>query len=200
MANVLKKLQTLAKQYKKKHPGAKHSSAMKAAGAMYRAGKSKPRKRRSVGAVKKTRKRRASSPKKSTRTRARRTVVVIAGTRKRRRTTSRKRAAPRRRRVGSSGKDKFLQTLVIGGLAVGLIVAFTRNRQQQQTYVPTGNTYRDTTAQKILSYAAAAGATATQIANLINTINQSSDSQLQNIDASVSSGGTSYLAGMLNYN
>lgn len=205
MANALKKIITAAKKIHKK--GGTWKGAVKKASVMYRGGKLKAKKRRAVGAVKKTRKRttvkrRATSRKRSTRKRAvaKRTVVVVAGTRtrKRRRSYSRK-AAPRRRRVGASGKDKFIQTLVIGGLAVGLIVAFTRSRQQQTTYVPTGDPYRDSKAQQILSYAQAAGATIQQISNLINTINQSSNSQLDSIDASVRSGGT-MLAGRLNYN
>lgn len=197
MANALKKITTAAKKLYKK--GGTWKGAMKKASAAYRGGKLKTKRRRSVGAVKKTRKRsvarRTSSRKRSTRKARTRTVVVIGsasgrsvGTVRRRRRSTRRKVTTRRRRVGSARKDNFIKTLAIGGLALGLIVAFTRNKPAQTVYVPTGNNYRDSTASTILSYANMALLSASQIAALIQRINNSSDEQLSTINASLQAG------------
>jgi len=196
MANALKKITTAAKAYRKKHPGASWKSAVKKAGAEYRAGKLKTRRKRvaSVGAVKrkkKTVKRKAGRvriPKKVS-LKTTRTINVVNGTKKRRRKKSASRKVARRR-VGSSrqsGKDKLIQTLLIGGLGVGLLVAFTRQRQQP-VYYQTGNQFRDSAATRILNFAAQASLTAQQIAMIISKLNTSNDAQLQQMIDAVDTG------------
>jgi hypothetical protein len=190
-ANALKKITTAAKKLRKRAPGMSWKSAVKKAGSMFRAGKLKAKKKRvaSVGAVKRKKK---ATRKKSTRravsVRAVRGVRVAMPVKRKRRRVARKKTATRRRVGAQGGKDKLVQTLLIGGLAVGLIVAFTRQRQTQPAYYPTGDNYRDSRAQQIIAYATAAGLAATQIAALINTINQSSDAQLDTMNSDVQSG------------
>lgn len=194
MANALRKIITQAKKIRKRHKSMSWKSAVKKASAQYKKGGLKAR-RKSVGAVKKTRKRRtvkrSTARKKTTRrksTRAVRRVVVIASARpRRRRSYAKKRSAPRRR-VGSTRKDKFLQTLLIGGAAVALGVALFRQNRTQTVYVPTGNSVRDSKAQQILSFAQQAALSAAQIAALISRINNSSDSQIDQMSSGIAQG------------
>lgn len=193
MSNVLKKITTAAKAYRKKHPGASWKSAVKKAGSMYRSGSLKP-------------KRKKAAPKKVARKkRAKRSasvglVVTRSGAlRKRRKAVSRKKAtAPRkrrkavtkkvtRRRVGSSRGPSTGAVVAIVGLGALLVYAMTK-KPASSTYQPTGNAYRDSTATRIISIAEAAGLAATQIAALISKLNNSSDAQLQNISDQVESG------------
>lgn len=194
MANTaLKKIITQAKKIRKRHKSMSWKSAVKKASVQYKKGGLKTR-RKSVGAVKKTRKRRTvkrvvakrRTVRRKSAPRATRPVVIIAGARRKRRSYAKKRAAPRRRRIGSR-KDKFIQTLAIAGLGLGLVIALTRNRQQT-AYVPTGNIQRDSKAQQILAFAQQAALSASQIAALISRLNNSSDSQLDMIQQGINSG------------
>jgi hypothetical protein len=54
--------------------------------------------------------------------------------------------------------------------------------------VQTGNSYRDSQAQKILAYATAAGLAATAIAKLIQALNSSTDSTVTQVSDSIDSG------------
>jgi hypothetical protein len=190
MANALKKITTAAKKIRKKNPRISWKSAVKKAGTMYRGGKLKAKKRKvsgaSVGAAKKSRrkKRRVSVPRVS----YSKSVSVKVAPRKRRRRSSPKKVA-RRRRVSGSGKDRFIQTLAIAGLGIGLLVAFTRQRTPSYPmYQNTGNVYRDSRAQQILSIAQQAALSATQIMNLISQINSASDAQLDQMYQSANTG------------
>lgn len=71
--------------------------------------------------------------------------------------------------------------LILGVVAIAAVVLL--KRQTPVTYYPpvTGNAQRDSQVSQILAYAAAAGATATAIANLISQINGSNDSQVSSL-------------------
>jgi hypothetical protein len=197
MANALKKITAAAKAIRKKSPGTSWKTAVKKAGAMYRGGKLKTKRRKvsgaKVGAVKKTRKRakRRVSARKVTRV----VSIKVAPVKRRRRRSAPKKVTRRRARVSGGGKDRLIQTLAIAGLGIGLLVAFTRQRQQTYPmYTNTGNNYRDSRAQQILQIAQQAALSATQIYNLINRINTSSDAQLDQMYQSANSGGISMYA------
>lgn len=175
---ALKKINARAKQLKKKHPNAKYKTLQKQAGAEYRSGKLKakrkaaPKKKRAVkrrkvssavGAVRRKKVRRAIRPR----------VVVIASPRKRRRKVAKKKSTGRRR-VGSPKMG--MGALLLGGLALGAVYLLTRPKTPQIIY--TQNATRNSQAQTLLQAAQTAGMTAAAIANLIKVINASSDSQV----------------------
>ena len=74
------------------------------------------------------------------------------------------------------------------GLGIGGVYLLTRRQTPQTVYIPTGNVYRDSKAQQILSIAQQAAMSAAQIAALIQKINGSSDSQLDAIRDQVAGG------------
>lgn len=78
--------------------------------------------------------------------------------------------------------------LILGIAAIAAVVLLKR---QTPVYYPpvTGNAQRDSKVSEILAWAAAAGATATAIANLINSLSSSSDSQINSTYQSVQSNG-----------
>lgn len=194
MANTaLKKITTEAKRIRKSKPKTSWKSAVKQAGAKYRAGKIKPRKKsakKKAVAKKRTVKRKTikakTAPRKVRRKKAvgvkrkksRKKVGAVSSVAGRRRRTTKKYVKKVvYRRVGS-GKDKTMKMLLFGALGVGAIYLLTRKNTNQQTYVPTGNYTRDTKAQQVISWVTAAGATASQIAALISSLNNKSDSQV----------------------
>lgn len=190
MANVLKKITTEAKRIRKSKPKTSWKSAVKQAGAKYRAGKirvkrkvvrkktvrrkavkrkSAPRKRRSAGKVVRKRAFRRVRPAGSP------VLFIERGQTKRsrpKRVYRVKRTKAGRysgvRRVAGRGK-MMNSILLFGGLALG---AYLLLRPKQPLYLPTGDVARDSKASQILQYAQAAGLAATQIANLIAKLNQ----------------------------
>jgi hypothetical protein len=197
MSNVLKKITSAAKAYRKKHPGASWKSAVKKAGSMYRSGSLKPKRKRSAP-KKVARKKRAkrsigsmvvTGTGKLRKRRKRATARKVTAPRKRRRRSVAKKSAPRRRRVsGGIGKMSTGKMLAFGALAVGVIYMLTKKQAPQTQYVPTGDAYRDSTASRILSIAQQAALSATQIYTLINNLNNSSNAQLESINASLDQG------------
>lgn len=169
-ATALKKIRARAKQLKKKSPGAKFQNLMKKAGAEYRAGKLKTKKRKAP--KKKAAKRRSSK---------RRRISAVSKVGAVRRVCRRRKAAPKRRRARVGAKGNGFMWLILGAAALIGVVVITNNRRQQVQYIPTGNVTRDNTASQILAYAQAANLTAAAVANLIKQINASNDSGVQNI-------------------
>lgn len=182
-ANALKKITTRAKQLRKKSPGKSWKTVVKQAGAEYRAGKLKAKRK---PAKKKVARKRKAVKRKTVR---RRRVGAVSGVRRPVRRKRRKRSAkPKvvirtrtrvktvrigsRRRAGI-GKKSMMPLLLIGG---GLLAAYLLLKPKSNTvYVPTGNTVRDSQAQQILAYAQAAGATAAAVAALLKQINASNN-------------------------
>jgi len=202
-ATILKKISARAKQLKKRHPGAKHSSLMKKAGAEYRAGKLKKkrkpaarkkvhRKKRRVAAVgrvkrtvKRRVKRRVHRAKRTVKRRVRRKAVRHVKVVRRRITRRVKRRAVKRRRV--SGKGKGSNLLLFLGLGIGAYLLL-RRPATQTIYVPTGNTTKDSAASNIIALASAAGVVGSQLFKIIQLLNNSSASQVQTLNQAVSSG------------
>lgn len=190
MNTALKVINKRVKELQKKHPNSKRSTLQKQAGREWRSGSLKHRKKTykkiaKVGAVKrrrvtvKRRKIRRSKPK---------SLAVV-------RTRTRTRVKTVVRRVGGSGK-KSLMPLVIGGLALGALYLFTRNRQTQTpVLIQTANPQRNNWAQNAVAIAQAAGMTAAAIAALIRQLNNSDDTQVQQISQNVQAGNYSDFQG-----
>jgi hypothetical protein len=201
MANTaLKKITTAAKKLRKKKPGMSWKSAVKAAGASYRSAKKSPRKRvaRKAAPKKRVVKKRVvkkAAPRKRAKTFKRgkavkkrvyaaakysrgtyKPAVRIGSVKRRKRVVKRKIT---RRRVGSAGMSTGTK-LAIGALVLGGLYMMSRKQEPRYYYPPSGNPVRDNKAQQIMNYVLAAGATATQIANLIAALNQRSEQELDN--------------------
>jgi len=111
------------------------------------------------------------------RSRARR--VIMAGSR------------PRHRSVGGSGMgNKMLIGLGLGALAVYLLTKKTTQTTTTTQYptayntpqiIQTSNYTRDTQSQDIVNYAIAAGLAADAVSKIIDRLNSSSDSEVQNV-------------------
>lgn len=208
MANVLKRISARAKQIRKKHPGKAWKTAVKEAGRDYRAGKLRKgsnRKRVKVKRKAKARRRVSGIRPNTGALTTRETVVktrarVGAHKRKpRRRPASRPRPQPRRRRIGQQGTTSGLMPVVLlGGL--GLLAYAVLRGQSQAPPVGggptgtadglalTGNSYRDATAQRIVAWAMGIGMAAAAITKLIQALNSSSDSDVNQVYDSINSG------------
>lgn len=159
----------------------------------------KKRRKRSVGAKKKApvkRRRKRSQGRKLVKQVEKRSVErVMAGKRKRRRRHRPRRvrmagSAPRRRTVGKSGSSGLLLGLAIGA---GALYLLSKTGSPSSQYVgpgspyempplsQTGNYTRDTQSQQIVNYALAAGLTLNAITKLIESLNASSDSTVNNV-------------------
>lgn len=189
-ATALKKIRARAKQLKKKSPGAKYQNLMKKAGAEYRAGKLKTRKKSSSRKRKPAkrkgvaRKKTFARPRKVVRRKDNVTIILDAAKKPRKRRTYRrlrtKKGAFRGyRRIGKKGNG--FMWLVLGAAALFGIVYIVNNQKQRVQYIPTGNVNRDNTASNILAYAQAANLSLAAITKLIAQINASDDNQVQNI-------------------
>lgn len=210
-SSALKKITTAAKAYRKKHPGASWKSAVKKAGTAYRTGKLKPKRKPAKKAAKKrvvrkrvvrkkTIARKKYSPRKVAkrksvkRSKSRKRVGAVSsvtGTKKRRTYKKRRKVAKVsgvRRRVSGGGKNKLLTILAIAGVGIGAYMLLKGN-QPRPVYYQTGNYARDMQAQQILSWVTAAGATASQLAALINSLNNKTDAQIQQDYYNIQSGG-----------
>lgn len=192
MNNALKKINARVKVLQKKHPKSKRTTLQKQAGREWKSGKL----RGAVGAVRKKAAkktvRRKSKPRKRAVKRARvprkrsLTHVLKALTKPKRKrvykakvVSVRKYKATRYRRVSGMGKMSSLVPIVaIAGL--GILAYYLINKQTQVQFPPTNNPYRAQAQNSILSWAAAAGLTATAIANIINAINNSDDATVIN--------------------
>lgn len=186
MSNALKKINAYVKVLKKKHPGSKHSTLQKKAGAAYRAG-SIPKARKKVARKAKPAKRKVS--KVGARYKVYHEVKKV-GRRKKRAATKRKavkhtdkrarvrvvhKTVTRTRRVGGMGKS-IMPLVAVAGLG---LVAYMLLKPKTTTTAPplatTGNPTRDAAAQNLVAYATAANLGITAIANLINSLNSMSD-------------------------
>jgi hypothetical protein len=189
---ALKKINARVKKLAKRFPKKSRKTLQKQAGAEYRAGKLKA-KRKKVSGVRKTVRRAKRKVKRAVRRavgvtrRKRRTarrapakviIMKVGATKRRRRRAAPKRKAVRRRRVSGVSRIAGIKTstLLMAGLGIGAIYLLTRRPQVQ--YGPTGNAVRDSKAQQILNYAVAAGATASAIANLLKSLQNKSDAQI----------------------
>lgn len=112
------------------------------------------------------------------------TERVMAGRRRKRH--KKPAAKSHRRRVSGTGMSTG--TLVAIGLGLGALYLITKKPDApvyQNTQLPpiaqTGNYTRDQQSQNIVSYAMAAGLAVDAITRLINTLNQSNDSDVSNI-------------------
>jgi hypothetical protein len=217
MNAALKKIQARVKKLRKKHPGAKFRTLQKQAGAEYRAGKLKTKRKRSVGAVKKRKKVRArgrtkvsnhngggappvymshytigrAAPKRkraSVKKRRKPKTVTIIKYRKSVRYVKPKRIKTRRRKVGGMSKGTKNALLVGGAVVLGYLLM----KSMSPSYPPVTltNPASVASANSLVSAAQAAGYSATAIANLIKTINSSSDQQVQTAASTVNTGGT----------
>lgn len=206
-ATALKKIQARVKKLRKKHPGAKFRTLQKQAGAEYRAGrlktKRKPAKkkiarRREVAAVGKVRKRKAPARKISKRRKPKikivtRTVQVGAVKyKRRRRATPKKHSRRRASRIGGMSSNTTL--LLVGAAAVlGIGYLLLRDNgtgaQSQIAYQPTGSVSRDNKAGEIMAWATAAGIGISAITSLISALNTGSDSKVSQIYDTYKAGG-----------
>jgi len=178
--NALQKINKRAKQLQKKHPGKKYRTLQKQAGKEFKAGKLKTRKKK-VGAAKKKAVRKRTV-KKSVRKVVRRAVKTVPKKKRvyrAKRTKVKAYTATRYKRVSGKGKS-IMPLLLLGAVGVGAYLLLKRPTVQasQYGYMPTNNTVRNDSANSILTWATAAGLTATAIAKLINAINSSSDAQV----------------------
>lgn len=114
---------------------------------------------------------------KTRKRRSRKRRVVMAGPR------------PRRRSMGGNGMgNKMIIGLGLGALAVYLLTkkSTVPTTQYPTTYqlppvTQTSNYTRNTQSQDIVNYAIAAGLAVDAITNLINSLNSSSDQEIQNV-------------------
>lgn len=175
--NALKKINARAKQLKKLHPDKKYKTLQKQAGAEFKSGKLKA-KRKKVGKVAKIVKRKPAARKHKPRTR-----VITKTVYKVRRV---KVKAKRRAGVGNTvGKSSSLMPVIaIAAVAAAALYFMNRPAPQQMQYYPTGNVARDNTAANVIAYATAAGLTISAIAKLIESLNSSSDAQVAAAGAS----------------
>lgn len=173
MNNALKKISARAKALKKKHPGKKYKTLQKQAGAEYRAGKLKAKRK---PAAKKKATRKKTTRRKSPRRKIGKaqTVVYSLGKLIKRK---RRKSKPKQKRTGRrvSGKGSSMMPLIaIAGLGIVAYMLLKPAAPAAQLY-QTSNPQRNTSANNILLYATAAGMTAKAIADLITAINNSPD-------------------------
>jgi len=191
---ALKKINARTKQLKKKHPGKKYSTLRKQAASEYNAGRL-PKKRKAA-APKKHRRR-----KKHT---AHRKAAGVGKVKTTRRRATRKRHAPKVitrtrtvtkiKRVGAARKSNTGLILGLGALGLGAVYLMTRKKTVpvNGSNVPltlTGNTSRDAAAQDLVTWATAASLGVTALTNLINAINNASDSQVTSAATQAQSSG-----------
>lgn len=203
MNAALKKINARVKQLQKKHPGSKRVTLQKQAGKEYRAGKLKAVRKKSAP----RKKRRVSGKVAGIGTRYK--VAKRVGTKKPMRTAKRRASKPKvrvvtrirtrtvvkRRSVGRTGGMKSIIPIVA---IVGIgIAAYLLLRPKSSTVVVpgvalplalTGNAQRDTASQNILSYAQAAGTTASALASLISALNGMNDASVVDVAQKQQSG------------
>jgi len=193
MNTALKKINARVKVLAKKHPGKKRKTLQKQAGKEWKAGKLKG----AVGAVKKRK-----PAKRRVVKRVRRVVKRVTPVKHKRRTVRKKTVAVHRKRHHYkvthrvrriSGKKSSIMP-IIALAAVGIGAYLLLRPQPAAQLVQTSNPVRNTNANNILTYAAAAGLTATAIAQLITALNNSNDAQVNNAAANPGS----YLADLQN--
>jgi hypothetical protein len=181
--NALKKISARVKQLRKKNPGRKYSSLQKQAGKEFKAGKLKAKRKPAAkkAAKRKPAKRKAirrAAPKVKI---ARRKVVARVKPVKPRKVKVKAYKATRYKKVGKGGKSMMpLIALAAVGVGAYLLLRKPATVAQNYGYIPTGNPVRDNSANSVLTWATAAGLTATAITKLIQAINSSSDSTVQN--------------------
>jgi hypothetical protein len=204
MNAALKKIQARVKKLRKKHPGAKFRTLQKQAGAEYRAGKLKTKRKRSAPKKKSVKRRRVSAVgavhhKRRTTKRKRRnsksvtiikyrTLGRVKPVKRRRKRYVKAKRIVHCRRVGGMSKGTKNVLLIGGALALGYLLV----KSMSPAYPPVTltNPASVSSANSLISAAQAAGYSATAIANLIKTINSSTDSQVQTAATTVNTGGT----------
>jgi hypothetical protein len=214
MSTALKKINIRVKQLQKKHPGAKRVTLQRQAGAEYRAGKLKPKRKRAAAPKRKRAKRakvagkrrprrigssgntrtatRASTSRNRTATKTITAHIKVGGVRKRKRSRAVVKH-PRRRRVGATGMKSLMPILLLGGVG---ILAYMLLKPKTAVSVPgvatpltlTGSAARDTAAQNILAYAQAAGTGVSALTALINSLNSMGDASVVSANEQVQSG------------
>jgi hypothetical protein len=200
MANALKVINQRVKVLQKKHPKSKRSTLQKQAGREWKSGKLKAKrsapKKKTVRRKPVTRKKSARK-RSATRKRGRVGAVKILERGENTRTRSKRVYKMARRkngtirrytRVGGAGSNKMMMVVAVAGL--GLLAYMAFKKPEPPRYIPTGNASRDSKAAEIIQAATNAGVlSATAIMKLIDTLNKSSDAQInQAYDNVVDSG------------
>jgi hypothetical protein len=198
---ALKKINARAKALKKKHPGKKYRTLQKQAGAEYKAGKLKtkrkkvgttkkrkvgakkigaPRKRKRIGATRgntsgntRTATHAATSRNRTATSTKTITAHVKVGARKRRKSKPRYRVTHKVTRVSGIGKGATTALLIGGGLLAAYLLL--KPKAVVPPLAATANPARVTAQNGILDYATKLGLNATSITALINALNSSDD-------------------------
>jgi len=196
-ASALKKINARVKKLAKKYPGKKRTTLQKQAGAEFRAGKLKARKPRKAKAKRVKR-------RKPRRLAAVGTVKRVTRRRSKKRATQKPRVIIRTRtktvRIGSrrvGSKKSILPVLAV--VAAGAALLYVATRRTAPVIVQSTNPVRNNTAQSIMQIAAAAGVVGDQLTKLINTINSSNDSQVQNLYDNVKTDPTAIYSSIAGY-
>lgn len=188
LTKIVHKAKALRRAHPHKHDKKKHPwrAYMKEASEKVKKGShsGKPRKKRKKRAVSKARKvgkvkRHRAAPKTRTVTKYKVRHVV------------RHKVVRVGRASGGGGMKNIMPIVALGAVAVAAYLLLKPKTPTYGQYPPlnmTGNTYRDTTAQNILAYATAAGLAADAVSKLINSLNNASDSQVNQIQNSIESG------------
>jgi hypothetical protein len=203
MNAALKKIQARVKKLRKKHPGAKFRTLQKQAGAEYRAGKLKTKRKHTIHKKKSVHRKRVSSVgpvrrhRKGAKRRAPRTVIITkyrtVGKVKRTRKKHHKRYVKAKRIThcrSVGGMSKGTKTALMVGGAVVLGYLLVKSMTPAAPPITLTNPASVSSANTLVTAAQAAGYSATAIANLVKSINASSDAQVQSAATSVTTSGT----------
>lgn len=186
LGSALKKITTRAKQLKKKNPGKKWKTLVKQAGAEYRSGKLK--KKRKVARVGKVKSKKTKAPRRRSVKRPAASKPII-----RTRTLTvvkyRTRTVKAKRRsvsgVGKPGKGMLL--IGLGILALGAVLLL-KKKTPAMAIIPRANPATTSTAQNIVAIAQAAGIVGAQLQAIVDKLNSSSDGTVQQAYNNISSG------------
>lgn len=200
MSNALVKINKEAKRIQKKHPKKHRNYAgfRKEATERYHAGKIGKRKR-SGSAKKKTHRKKSTHRKRTVHHKRTGAVGRVKHVRRRKHSTRKRhkgrKVGATKKRQSSGGGISTNKLLLLGGLAVGAYLLLKPKSDKVQLpagappLVTTTNPVRNTQANDILTYAAAGGLAIDAIIKLINSLNSSSDSDVQAVHDNINSGG-----------
>jgi hypothetical protein len=180
MNTALIKINARVKELQKKHPNSERITLQKQAGKEWRDGKlkkRKPSKRKVVAKLKPVKRRRAVSKKSVVRKTVRKRRAAVAKSKRvYRAKVVRVRAykAPRYKRISGIGKMSSLVPIV-AVVGLGILAYYFMNKTSLPAIAPTTNPQRAAATNDILQWAAVAGLTATAIAKIIDSLNNSSD-------------------------
>lgn len=200
MSNALVKINKEAKRIQKKHPNKHRSYAgfRKEATQRYHAGKIGKRKK-SASAKKKAHQKKSTRRKRTSHRKLTGAVGRVKHVRRRKHSTRKRhkgrKVGATKKKQSSGGGISTEKILLLGGLAVGAYLLLKPKSDKLQLpagtppLVTTTNPVRNTQANDILTYAAAGGLAIDAIIKLINSLNSSSDSDVQDVYDNINSGG-----------